>query len=150
MKHSRSNRFLACLLVVSGNIHAQQNTERASLCSATEIAYFSCDLKDRRTITLCAEESATGFDGRRLLIDYPKSAYKSTLQLGAEGFSYNQYSRYQVEYLNISTSQNGAEYRIFRNYDGSISKDYQYGVIEVSSGGDEKEYECKGSALGMV
>ena len=81
------------------------------------------------------------------MMHYPKAAPKAALQIRAGSFSYNQYARYQVEYLNISTSHNDIEYRIFRNYDESVSKSHQHGIIEVSSEGMENEYECIGSVL---
>lgn len=144
---SKTRRFLAFLLVFSGNIHSQPNAERPASCPLATTAYFSCALQDNRVVTLCAEKSMTGFDGRFLMMHYPKAAPKAALQIRAGSFSYNQYARYQVEYLNISTSHNDIEYRIFKNYDESVSKSHQYGIIEVSSEGMENEYECIGSVL---
>lgn len=81
------------------------------------------------------------------MVRYPEAASKATPQIAVGSFNYNQYSRYQVEYLNISTSHNDIEYRIFRNHDESVPKSYQYGIIVVSSDGMENEYECKDSVL---
>lgn len=122
-------------------------------CEINEKVYFSCDIKSGKTISLCGNVNSNanpvdltyrfGRDNKIELI-FPESK-KGSL----EKFNYNHYFRYQTDYLSVGFVNGKYSYGIYKNYDGSISKNAEYGItIGAADGlGNETRIVCTGSSV---
>lgn len=86
---------------------------------------FSCtDDRDRR-IALCESGGIDDGDSELLLTGFRDPSEPPSpdgIRSREARFQYNHYARYQTEYLEIAVHHEGAEYRIYRHYDGAFGE----------------------------
>ncbi|SDG19453.1 hypothetical protein SAMN04515659_2363 [Dyella sp. 333MFSha] len=125
-KKRREGRVMVLCSVLSFPLTAASNS--ASLCKSDESIAFSCKLSNEKFVSLCRRHEAvdklTYRFGRN-----GKSEMEFTDSVGrSSNFRYEQYSRYQRDYFDVSFTRKAHEYTVFHEW-SEDSPEPESGVI---------------------
>lgn len=137
MKNSAGKILFAAPLIFNLSISESANREG---CATNESLYFSCVTTHADSIYLCGTKNLPTRNFAYLI--YGRKVITLTESNSKSNLKYNWYNRYQTEYLRIKLLTNESSYTIYRDYDQSISKSYNYGIIEKKEG-TEVTTSCK-------
>jgi hypothetical protein len=113
--------------------------EHIGHCLANEEIYFSCLMKNGKTLSLCGSANELSYKygkpGQLELV------FPSNTEHSMDHFSYNNFSRYGVDYFRVSFTNEPYQYTIYRDIDNELNPKSQAGIIiKNKSPTDEKEY----------
>ena len=146
-KHISWAGVFLCTLLLSF-----QSCWAASLCGDDEQVFFSCTLKNGKTVSLCASrflDNKTGYlqyrfgKNNRIELKFPEEKNNSQ-----EKFSYTHYSTHTFDRKTISFENHGYQYVIvyqriiIDQYDGDLEEITQE-VKVVSHNGVETSFKCE-------
>lgn len=122
--------------------------QAADHCRAGEVAYFSCQTRAKKLISLCgaaAGKAPSALHYRfgppgRVELDYPPASVSDSLAR----FSYNEYTRAMTYYADIGFANGGHRYALFKRYDGTASAKTDYGVSVTAPDGRDTTIDCVG------
>lgn len=131
--------IFAATLFLSGCSTPGLADEITSHCLSNEEVYFTCLMKNGKTLSLCGSAKALSYrygKAGNLELIFPSAAPQSIKQ-----FKYNNYLRYGVDYYRVSFLSGQYYYRIYRDIDSELTPQIQAGIIvESKSSINKKEF----------
>lgn len=140
---------LWCLLALAPIMSlATPLAHAADHCRAGEVAYFACQTRAKKLISLCgaaAGKTPSALHYRfgppgKIELEYPSAGAADSLTR----FSYNEYTRAMTYYVDIGFANGGYRYALFKRYDGTESPVTDYGVSVTAPDGRDTTIECVG------
>lgn len=120
----------------------------ADHCRAGEVAYFACQTRAKKLISLCGAAAGKAPSALHYRFGPPGKVELEYPSAGAAGslarFSYNEYTRAMTYYVDIGFVTGGYRYALFKRYDGTESPVTDYGVSVTAPDGRDTTIECVG------
>lgn len=109
-------------------------------CLPGEEVYFSCLMKNEKTLSLCGSKKVLSYrygHANNLELVFPDAA-----PLSMTRFKYNNYFRYGIDYYRVSFLNGQYNYHIYRDIDNELTPKMQAGIlVENSSSIDKREID---------
>lgn len=108
----------------STSSHADEHTGH---CLASEEVYFSCLMSNGKILSLCGSANELSYKYGRP--DNIELIFPSNPEHSTSHFSYNNFSRYGVDYFRVSFINDSYHYTIYRDIDNELNPKLQAGII---------------------